>query len=60
VLGRWLDEPATYAAVRANFLRLRYEEDPTTVIDELVALGNEVARAELPRQPFPPADGSVA
>jgi processive 1,2-diacylglycerol beta-glucosyltransferase len=56
VLGRWLKEPATYAAGRENFLRLRYEEDPTTVIDELVALGNEVARAELRRQPFPPLE----
>lgn len=60
VLGRWLDEPATYAAVRENFLRLRYEEDPTTVIDELVALGNEVARAELRRQPFPPPEAGPA
>jgi processive 1,2-diacylglycerol beta-glucosyltransferase len=60
VLGRWLDDPATYAAVRENFLRLRYEEDPTTVIDELVALGNEVARAELRRQPFPPPEAGPA
>jgi processive 1,2-diacylglycerol beta-glucosyltransferase len=46
--------------VRENFLRLRYEEDPTTVIDELVALGNEVARAELRRQPFPPPEAGPA
>ena len=33
-------------------------EPPTieAVIDELVALGNEVARAELRRQPFPPPE----
>ncbi|MEY4939220.1 MAG: hypothetical protein RIQ93_955, partial [Verrucomicrobiota bacterium] len=37
-----------------NFLKLRYEEDPTLVIDELIALGNEVAGARLERGDFPP------
>jgi hypothetical protein len=33
-------------------LTLRTEEDPTVVIDELVALANEVPRANLRRQEF--------
>jgi len=48
-------EPSAYARVREHFLRLRYEEDPTVVIDELVALANSVASAKLRRRPFPPA-----
>jgi len=37
---------------------LRYEDDPTVVIDELVALANEVAHATLERHVFPPANGN--
>ncbi len=55
IIDRWMADPATYESVRANFLRLRYEEDPTAVIDELVGLANEVAGAKLKRQVFPPA-----
>jgi hypothetical protein len=46
-------DSATYPAARENFLKLRYEEDPTVVIDELVNLANEVARAKLKRRAFP-------
>lgn len=56
LIDRWMAEPARYAAARERFLRLRYEEDPTIVIDELVALGNEVAGARLKRRPFPPGN----
>jgi processive 1,2-diacylglycerol beta-glucosyltransferase len=35
---------------------MRYEEDPTIVIDELVGLANAVARVKLNRLPFPPAE----
>jgi processive 1,2-diacylglycerol beta-glucosyltransferase len=55
IIGRWMANPAAYAAVRENFLKLRYEEDPTILIDELVALANEAAgQRPLHRRPFPP------
>jgi processive 1,2-diacylglycerol beta-glucosyltransferase len=53
IIGAWLSDPAVYARVRENFLRLRSEEDPTVLIAELVGLANEVAGAELTRRPFP-------
>ncbi|MDP3073618.1 MAG: glycosyltransferase [Opitutaceae bacterium] len=54
IIDRWMADPADYAATRAHFIKLRYEEDPTVIIDELLALGNEVAGAKLRRLPFPP------
>ena len=57
LIGAWLTRPEAYARVRENFLKLRYEEDPTLLIDELIGLGNEVAGAPLRRRPFPPASG---
>jgi len=57
IIDRWMAEPDSYRHVRENFLKLRYEEDPTVVIDELVALANEVPRAQLKRRPFPPPPG---
>jgi processive 1,2-diacylglycerol beta-glucosyltransferase len=55
LIDKWMANPAAYDAVRRNFLKLRYEEDPTILIDELVALANEVAgQRPLQRRPFPP------
>ena len=54
IIERWMSDPATYARAREAFLQLRYEEDPTVIIDELVALANEVAGAKLKRRAFPP------
>jgi processive 1,2-diacylglycerol beta-glucosyltransferase len=54
LIDRWVKDPNEYVRLRDNFLRLRYTEDPTILIDELVGLGNEVAKAELKRLPFPP------
>lgn len=55
IIDRWMGNPAAYASVRENFLKLRYEEDPTILIDELVALANEAAGEKpLRRRPFPP------
>ena len=54
IIDTWMKDPAAYASVRQNFLKLRYEEDPTVLIDELVNLANEVARARLKRRTFPP------
>jgi processive 1,2-diacylglycerol beta-glucosyltransferase len=60
IVDRWVSEPTSYEQARDNFLKLRYEEDPTVVIDELVSLANEIARARLKRRAFPPvgADGT--
>ncbi len=46
--------------MRENFLRLRYEEDPTILIEDLVNLANTVAGVELHRLPFPEANGQAA
>jgi processive 1,2-diacylglycerol beta-glucosyltransferase len=54
IVDGWMADPATYTDVRARFLKLRYDEDPTLLIDELVDLGNEVRRAKLKRRAFPP------
>jgi processive 1,2-diacylglycerol beta-glucosyltransferase len=59
IIGEWLDDPASYAQARASFLGLRYEEDPTMLIDELVSLANEVARTKLRRRAFPPNGNGV-
>jgi processive 1,2-diacylglycerol beta-glucosyltransferase len=55
VIGEWLRNPKAYARARRQFLALRSDEDPTVLIDEIVQLANEVPRAKLTRQPFPPA-----
>ncbi|MEI6463073.1 MAG: glycosyltransferase [Verrucomicrobiota bacterium] len=57
IIDRWMADPASYGSVRENFLKLRYEEDPTVLIDELVQLANEVAETKLARHPFPPKTG---
>lgn len=57
VITRWLFDPASYVRARERFLQLRYDEDPTLLIDELVGLANEVAVTKLERRPFPPPNG---
>lgn len=52
LLDRWMADPAIFARERENFLKLRYEEDPTIVIDELVGLAAQAAGVELTRYPF--------
>ena len=54
IIDAWMTDPASYTRARENFLRLRYDEDPTVLIDELVALANDVVGAKLKRRPFPP------
>jgi len=54
IIGSWLEKPEAYAHMRDNFLRLRSEEDPTVLIDELVALGAQVAEEKATRLPFKP------
>ncbi|HEX3728411.1 MAG TPA: glycosyltransferase [Opitutaceae bacterium] len=54
IIDEWLRDPAAYQRVRQSFLRLRYEEDPTILIDELVGLANSAAGAQVRRLPFGP------
>jgi processive 1,2-diacylglycerol beta-glucosyltransferase len=54
VLDTWMDTPRSYDRLRANFLKLRYDEDPTLVIRELVDLAQEASGTELQPGPFPP------
>jgi processive 1,2-diacylglycerol beta-glucosyltransferase len=46
IIGSWLSDPEAYIRMRDNFLRLRYEEDPTILIDELVGPGGRRVRGE--------------
>lgn len=54
IIDEWMRDPVSYQKAREEFLALRYDEDPTVLIDELVDLANEVANKKLKRQPFPP------
>jgi processive 1,2-diacylglycerol beta-glucosyltransferase len=54
VITRWMGQPKSYRELRERFLSLRYEENPTTVIEELVDLGAEAAGVRLKPRPFPP------
>ena len=56
IIDRWLADPKSYAKAKKAFLDLRYVEDPTRVIEELVELANEVAGLKLQRQKFPPEE----
>jgi processive 1,2-diacylglycerol beta-glucosyltransferase len=58
LIDTWMADPAAYRSVLDNFLKLRYEEDPTILIDELVDLANEVVGAKLKRRVFPPVNGN--
>jgi len=58
LIDEWMADAATFQRHREDFLKLRYVEDPTVLIGELVGLAEEVAGVRLPRQPFPPAAGS--
>jgi processive 1,2-diacylglycerol beta-glucosyltransferase len=60
IIDTWMTDPASYTHVRENFLKLRYEEDPTILIDEVVALANEAAgQKSLRRRPWPMPNGSA-
>jgi processive 1,2-diacylglycerol beta-glucosyltransferase len=58
LIDRWMGTPDSYAKTRENFLKLRYEEDPTLLIEEVVGLANEVVGAKLNRAAFPPVNGN--
>jgi processive 1,2-diacylglycerol beta-glucosyltransferase len=52
IIGAWFSDPNAYARMKENFLRLRYEEDPTILIDELVELASKVSDEKPTRLPF--------
>lgn len=55
LIARWMAEPDAYTQLRERFFALRYEENPTTVIEELVDLGASAAGVKLNPRSFPPA-----
>ncbi|MBA3850086.1 MAG: glycosyltransferase [Opitutus sp.] len=54
LVTRWMERPKEYRELRGRFLGLRYDENPATVIEELVDLGAAAAGAKLKLRPFPP------
>ncbi len=54
LIAAWMADRRNYGRLRENFLKLRYEEDPTVVIAELVGLAQEVSGTQLKPGPFPP------
>ena len=58
IIDTWIGDPAAYAKVKENFVQLRYDEDPTLLIEEIVELANSVARTKLKRRVFPPVNGN--
>ncbi len=54
IINTWMGDPAAYAKVKESFLQLRYDEDPTLLIEEIVELANSVAQTKLKRRVFPP------
>ncbi len=54
VISGWMTDRRTYERLRSNFHQLRYEEDPTTVIRELVDLAQQASGTKLKPGPFPP------
>jgi processive 1,2-diacylglycerol beta-glucosyltransferase len=43
LLKRWSDDPSTFLSLKERFCGLRYDEDPTLLIKELVELAREAA-----------------
>lgn len=54
IVDAWMADRRSYEALRARFLALRYEENPTVLIEELVNLAQEAAGSKLKPRPFPP------
>jgi processive 1,2-diacylglycerol beta-glucosyltransferase len=53
LIDGWLADAALYSRAREKFLALRYLEDPTVLIRELVALAGEVGGGVPAARPFP-------
>jgi processive 1,2-diacylglycerol beta-glucosyltransferase len=52
ILIAWMQDRRRFDDYRRAFLGLRYEEDPTLLIDEIVNLAAEAAEVKLERRPF--------
>jgi processive 1,2-diacylglycerol beta-glucosyltransferase len=52
LVDRWAADPGAYEQLRNKFLQLRYEEDPTLLIEESVGLAQDAAGVKLARLPF--------
>jgi len=52
LVDRWVADLDAYEQLRRQFLQLRYEEDPTLLIEELVGLAQDAAGVKLARLPF--------
>jgi processive 1,2-diacylglycerol beta-glucosyltransferase len=60
LLDLWMSQESEYEEYRRKFMDLRYEEDPTIVIEELVNLAAEAAETTAKKLSFPPKNGSSA
>ncbi len=60
ILDRWMSQESEYETYRRKFMDLRYEEDPTIVIEDLVNLAAEAAGTPAKKLAFPPKNGSNA
>jgi processive 1,2-diacylglycerol beta-glucosyltransferase len=54
IIQGWMAAPGRYEQLKENFLKLRYDENPTVVIAELVDLAQQVSQTQLKPGPFPP------
>jgi processive 1,2-diacylglycerol beta-glucosyltransferase len=54
IIDAWMADRSVYAYLRNNFLKLRYEENPTVLITELVDLAQEAAGTSIKPGLFPP------
>jgi processive 1,2-diacylglycerol beta-glucosyltransferase len=54
LIDSWMADRGAYDRLRANFLKLRYEEDTTVLITELVDLAQQASGTALKPGPFPP------
>jgi len=55
LINEWMSDPTAYRDYRRLFLTLRYEEDPTILIEELVNLARGDNGSRPARLPYPPA-----
>lgn len=53
MIDGWMTNRGEYDRYRRDFLALRYDANPTLVIEELVSLGEEAAGTRATRHPFP-------
>ncbi|HTL68148.1 MAG TPA: glycosyltransferase [Lacunisphaera sp.] len=54
LIDSWMSDRSRYDELRDRFLRLRYEENPTVLIEEMVNLAQEVSGTTLKPGAFPP------